>query len=113
MERAQKVITYSQISVVFGPWPARLRRLAKTAFVAGGIFYGAICAVLYFYQEKLLFFPQVLPPEYVFNFRGIVSEIMLPVRGAKVDALLFRASHPKGVVLYFHGNAGNLAGWGW
>jgi uncharacterized protein len=32
--------------------------------------------------------------------------------GAAISALYFNANHPKGVVLYFHGNAGSLRSWG-
>ena len=35
------------------------------------------------------------------------------MEGAAINALHFRAEQPKGVVLYFHGNAGNLSDWGY
>ncbi|WP_411030815.1 alpha/beta hydrolase [Spongiimicrobium sp. 3-5] len=32
--------------------------------------------------------------------------------GAKLNAIHFQNNHPKGVLLYFHGNAGDLSRWG-
>ena len=37
---------------------------------------------------------------------------MLPVDGGAIHALLLKTERPRGVVLYFHGNAGSLRTWG-
>jgi hypothetical protein len=67
---------------------------------------------LYFGQEKLIFYPERLPENYRYNFPGNFQELMWDVDGAKINALHFRVNHPQGVILYFHGNAGSLRGWG-
>lgn len=71
----------------------------------------AVVAV-YFRQEILIFQPEHLPAAYQFNFPGHYQELMWDVNGAKINALHFRVKRPKGVVLYFPGNAGNLSAWG-
>jgi uncharacterized protein len=74
--------------------------------------YILICVALYFVQECLIFFPEVLAPDFTFTFPGRFEHYMLPSNGAVISALYFKADHPKGVVLYFHGNAGSLRSWG-
>jgi uncharacterized protein len=87
------------------------KMITTIAIVAiGG--YILICAALYIQQERLIFYPEVLASDFMFTFPGRFEEISLPVDGAVISALYFRASHPKGVVLYFHGNAGSLRSWG-
>ncbi|MBN1380644.1 MAG: alpha/beta fold hydrolase [Deltaproteobacteria bacterium] len=66
-----------------------------------------------FDQEGMIFFPEVLPPEYRFDFPVPFEEINLKVKGATINALYFKIDNPKGAVLYFHGNAGSLSSWGY
>ncbi len=74
--------------------------------------YLAVCVLLYLFQERLLFFPEVLPQNYRFSFSHPFEEVSLPVEGATLHALHFTVPQPKGVVLYLHGNAGSLRSWG-
>jgi fermentation-respiration switch protein FrsA (DUF1100 family) len=74
--------------------------------------YILICAVLYTQQERLIFSPEVLAPDFPFTFPGRFEAIALPSDGAVISALYFKADHGKGAVLYFHGNAGSLRSWG-
>jgi hypothetical protein len=67
--------------------------------------YILISAALYTQQEHLIFYPEVLAPDFTFTFPGRFEEIALSSDGAVISALYFKADHPKGVVLYFHGNA--------
>ena len=81
----------------------------------GVLFYGAICLLMYLFQEKMLFHPQILKPDYEFQFStpSGFDEIYLEVNdGVKLHGLFFKNENPKGVILYFHGNAGSLVGWG-
>jgi uncharacterized protein len=70
------------------------------------------CSVMYFNQENMIFYPEALPPDFKYRFPARFEEINLPVAGATINALHFRAEQPKGVVVYFHGNAGSLREWG-
>jgi uncharacterized protein len=54
-----------------------------------------------------------LPQDYEFSFDYPFTEIFLKAEdGARLNALHFKAKQPRGVVLFFHGNAGSLRSWG-
>ncbi|MBT8324158.1 MAG: alpha/beta hydrolase [Winogradskyella sp.] len=68
---------------------------------------------LYFLQEKLIFRPTPLDQDFVYSFNHNFEELFFNTPdGATLNALHFKSLDPKGVILYFHGNAGNLARWG-
>lgn len=89
-----------------------MRKLGRwTSFLLVGYF--ALAGMVYFIQEKLIFLPTSLPQNYQYVFDVPFEEIFLDNEdGARINALHFKANRPKGVILYFHGNAGNLARWG-
>jgi len=70
------------------------------------------CGYFYFMQENIIFYPESLPPDFKYNFPARFNDLTLNADGATINALHFTTAHPKGVILYFHGNAGNLSGWG-
>lgn len=75
--------------------------------------YLVVNCMLYFFQEKLLFLPAKLPADYEFSFKYPFEEFNLTAPdGAVLNALHFKLEEPKGLVLYFHGNAGDLSRWG-
>jgi hypothetical protein len=67
---------------------------------------------MYFKQENMIFAPERLAPDFKFAFQERYEELIWPVDGAQIHALHFKAAQPKGLVLYFHGNAGSLKNWG-
>lgn len=80
-------------------------------FIAGG--YSAICFLVYFKQESLIFFPEKLDQNYKFPFAGNFEEKFFKTEeGVSINALHFKTENPKGVVLYLHGNSGSLNSWG-
>lgn len=75
--------------------------------------YAIVCIGLFSLQERLMFGPDPLPANYTFNPKwGRFEEVQLASDGATLSALHFTVPQPKGVVLYFHGNAGSLRDWG-
>ena len=74
--------------------------------------YVAVCLILWLGQENFIFYPESLAPDFEYTFLGPFDEVTLLVEGATLNALHFWAQHPKGVVLYLHGNAGSLRTWG-
>ncbi len=75
--------------------------------------YLMIGTALYFLQEKILFRPTVLNQTYVFKFSHPFEELFLKSDdGAVINAIHFKVENPKGVILYLHGNAGDLSRWG-
>jgi len=78
--------------------------------------YSLICLVLYLYQERFIFFPEKLADDYQFSFKEDFEEVYIEnnAQDDKLHGLWFKSK--KGLathlVLYFHGNAGSLVGWG-
>ncbi|TCK65257.1 hypothetical protein DFQ05_2474 [Winogradskyella wandonensis] len=88
------------------------RRLKRTIYVLTAV-YLMIGAALYFFQEKLMFFPTKLDQNYEFQFGHPFEELFFKTEeNALINALNFKTENPKGVILYFHGNAGDLSRWG-
>lgn len=68
---------------------------------------------LYFLQEKILFRPTILELDYQYSFSYPFEELFLKINDdAIINALHFKAEESKGVILYFHGNSGDLSKWG-
>ena len=95
------------------------------------VVYVALLALLYFFQERLIFFPSKLEPNHDFSFDRPFEEIRLDADGTWISGLKFLAQSrdggqiygdardangerkaKNGVAIFFHGNAGNLQGWG-
>jgi pimeloyl-ACP methyl ester carboxylesterase len=90
---------------------AKMLLLRTLALVV--IFYVLICVLLYFFQERLIFFPEKLSKDHRFRFPQPFSEVNIETgQGAMIHGLLFTASASKGLVFYLHGNAGSLDSWG-
>ena len=87
------------------------RRLIKFAIFALVCWCLAII-VVWNRQEKLLFHPDPATPGYKFDL-NYTSEVYIDVPGAKLHALYLHqpAEQSRGVVLFLHGNAGNLETW--
>lgn len=87
--------------------------MLKRFIFAALIFYVMITALLAFFQERFIFLPTQLPQEYAYSFTTPFEELFLETGdGARLNALHFKAENPKGIILYFHGNAGDLSRWG-
>lgn len=73
------------------------------------LIYSGLCLWLFSIQEKLLFLPKKLDIDYVFTFEKDFEEVFLATPdGERIHGLHFKAKDPKGIILYFHGNAGAL-----
>ncbi|MEL6916524.1 MAG: alpha/beta fold hydrolase [Bacteroidota bacterium] len=87
----------------------KLRKIGKILL----IFFVLLLTMLYFLQEKLIFLPTNLPSDHVYSFDVPFEEIFLEAKdGAQLNAIHFKQDNPAGVILYFHGNAGDLQRWG-
>lgn len=66
--------------------------------------------VLYFLQKKLIFHPEPLTADYTFKYDMPFEEMRIRLNDkATLSAVLFKADAPKGMVIYFHGNARNIS----
>ena len=89
-----------------------MRRLKNIAKILLSL-YILSTLMLYFFQEKLIFLPSKLPQDYSYSFALPHEEFNLETSdGAVLNGLHFKNEVPKGVILYFHGNAGDLSRWG-
>ena len=89
-----------------------MRKLKKILLVALSFLFIST-AMLYFLQEKLIFLPTKLPDDHNYSFTEPFEEFFLEsADGAKLNALHFQVDDPKGMMVYFHGNAGDLSRWG-
>jgi alpha-beta hydrolase superfamily lysophospholipase len=89
-----------------------MRKLLKGI---GALIIGVILflSMLYFLQEKLIFLPTTLEQDHTYSFTQPFEELFLTAKdGARLNALHFKANSSQGLILYFHGNAGNLDRWG-
>lgn len=87
-----------------------MQRLKKSLSAVG--VFCTLCIFAGCSQESLIFLPEKLPLHYKFTFSVPFEEITLPAAGGTIHALHFKAQQPKGIVLFFHGNAGSLRTWG-
>lgn len=77
------------------------------------LLYIAVCILVYFIQERLLFFPEKLPATFTFHFPEPFEETtILTADGTPLNGLLFTSTSRKGLIFYLHGNAGSLRSWG-
>jgi alpha-beta hydrolase superfamily lysophospholipase len=75
--------------------------------------YVFVCILLFFFQERLIFFPQKLDKDYKFSFNQNFEELNVKASdGILLNGLLFKADSSKGLIFYLHGNAGCLSSWG-
>ena len=79
--------------------------------LAALLLYAGVLALLWWKQERLMFYPVPLPADYPLATAPDVHEVTVPVDGARLSVLHLRLPQPRGVVFFLHGNAGNLAGW--
>jgi len=72
-----------------------------------------IYGLLYFFQERFIFFPQKLNTNYTFDFTQDFQELNFKTTDGKtLNGLLFKSENTKGLIFYLHGNAGSLSSWG-
>lgn len=77
-------------------------------------FLGVGLLLFYFLQDRFLFLPgKRLSTSFQFQFPQQFQEINLTTQDNQtINALHFQLENPKGVILFFHGNKGNLNRWG-
>jgi pimeloyl-ACP methyl ester carboxylesterase len=62
--------------------------------------------------DKFIFYPERLEKDYAYSLGPGDRELFIRTSdGESVNGLLFRSPGSRGIVLYFHGNAGSLGSW--
>lgn len=69
---------------------------------------------IYFFQEKFIFLNgKRIAKDHQYQFSNTFEEVFIKTTGTnEVNALHFKLAAPKGVILFCHGNKGNLVKWG-
>jgi uncharacterized protein len=105
------IVLLDKIKVLF------VKKVLFVLFIIACAIYLLLCLVLYVWQDKILFLPEPLPSDYQYVFRsrwlGSSEEFALPTHDhQKINLVWLKPkSTPKGVILYCHGNAGNIQRW--
>lgn len=89
-----------------------MNKLKKTIF---GVAFSVLLlmGILHTFQEKLIFLPEEIQADYKYNFAFDFDEVNLTTEDNQtINALHIKAEDPKGIILFFHGNKGNLIRWG-
>lgn len=85
----------------------------KTAVILAATLYGAMMLVLFLRQDGLVYYPDLPGREYEAtpkDYRLPYDEVALTTSdGVRLAAWFVPADHPRGVLLYAHGNAGNIS----
>jgi alpha-beta hydrolase superfamily lysophospholipase len=90
-----------------------MKKIFLTTLKLLSIVFVVICALLYFYQEKLIFVPEKLDKNFKYAFSQKFEELNIKTKDGKLlNALLFTSDSSKGLIFYLHGNAGALNTWG-
>ncbi len=85
----------------------------KILFILMAVIYVLVSAFFYFFQESILFWDTQLRSDHQFSFKEKFVEISIDTNdGAKLHGLYFRADSAKGIIVYYHGNAGDVERWG-
>lgn len=64
------------------------------------------------WQSRLIFYPERLAADFDFELPLTAEEVRIATSDEEVlSAVLYRAQASRGVILYFHGNAGSLRTW--
>jgi pimeloyl-ACP methyl ester carboxylesterase len=93
-----------------------MKRFKPLAFLIAFMFasYALIIAMLYLFQDHIIFLPIKTQKENQYSFSFPFEEHFLKhPNGEKINGLYFKTDvKSKGLVVYFHGNYGNLQTWG-
>ena len=72
--------------------------------------------LIYAFQKQFIFHPVSLPKNHIFTFDNVTTqhrEVNIKADdGTELNTLIFEVEKPKGIIVYYHGNAGNLDNWG-
>lgn len=91
----------------------RRRTMFKKAIFVLIALYILLLLGFYFFQENIIFRPSKIPKNYTYTFDKKFEEIWIKISDkSSINALHFKVENPKGIILYFHGNKGDLIRWG-
>lgn len=79
-------------------------------YIIAGI--AALSIIAYLVQEKFIFKPEKLHPDFEYKYDAPFNELFFDVEpGVRINGLHFHCKNPHGLILYFHGNSRSIKGW--
>jgi pimeloyl-ACP methyl ester carboxylesterase len=87
-------------------------KIVSVLIVLIALYFGLIL-LLYLKQKDFIFYPTKLNQNYNFSQFTNFEELYFAKNEATIHAIHFKTENPKGIVLYFHGNAGAVDKWGY
>ena len=74
--------------------------------------YAVLLALIYFFQEFLIFKPEKLEQDFKYNYDAPFKELFFDIEpGVRINGLHFTVEKPLGLILYLHGNSRSIKGW--
>ena len=74
--------------------------------------YAVLVLVVYLIQERFIFKPEKLKPDFVYKYDIPFKELFIDITpDVTINGLHFYAKDPLGLILYFHGNTRSIKGW--
>lgn len=88
-----------------------IRRILLSSLLVFALLYAGVCIYIYNFQEKLIFHPEILAANYKFDFGINTSEINFKMDDqVNLNAILCADTiETEKVILFLHGNSGNLS----
>ena len=87
--------------------------MIKKIMATLAVIVAVVLILLYMFQDKIIFQSEPLEKDYVYSFAQEFEEVNLKTDdGETINALHFKVKEPKEIILFFHGNKGNLSRWG-
>lgn len=87
-----------------------MKLLQILAFSIIGLYF-FVTVILYFLQTRFIFYPGRLAKDFRFKLGETGEEIFITTEDhERINALFYKGTRDE-VILYFHGNAGDLSGW--
>lgn len=95
------------------PMNKRILKFMRRGIIVILSLYIIACALLYFFQEKMLFHPEPISKSIHYSYDSEFTEAFYEVeKGIKLNTLLFKAdsvgSEGRNLIFFIHGNGGNL-----
>ena len=74
--------------------------------------YIVLLVLAYLLQERFIFKPEKLHPDFEYKYDAPFKELFFEVEeGVRINGLHFFVDKPLGLILYFHGNSRSIKGW--
>ncbi|MFT5917374.1 MAG: pimeloyl-ACP methyl ester carboxylesterase, partial [Bacteroidia bacterium] len=78
------------------------------------VLYALVCIAYYKYQENIIFHPEKIEASFSYDYPIPYEEfnVQTPTK-ASLNGVICQQENPKGVIIYFHGNASHVFELGW